>query len=507
MTAEAQKKSWTRDPLVWLGALGATTIHGWLFFAGEYLPYIDWSNHLGLISILAHGGDSGALTYAERSWLPTPYLLFYALTAAFAQVLEVVAAAKLTLLVATAAIVFGSAYLAEVCGRSPRLALLSPLALFGISLGYGFASFVTALAVIPWALGAAEQWLGEGGKRRWWALAGLLVLSYLAHALVFLLVSALVAIRSATFFGPGWWGRLWRTATAFVPAALAMAPLAYVFLSREHVGEGNQNPGRWAQFLPRDQHLANWGGHLLERGSEAHWLTMKGALALLVGWLALSLWRSVSVAKKSWGLELYAGLTALLYLYGPESLERPMNVWLVYQRFAVVAALLLFLLPRVDLSGWRGIFALPALALVLHNASINRAQVVNFNGWASKYDAVRAAVPKGATVLALSHAGPGDLLQFHPALGSLYFYHLCDGAAYTAFLFDNPLHPVFLKSKRPEAPFWRNPYEYSPYIPGANFQWLVLRGEPFVSRTIAAGLHRRVLEHEGWTVFETLPKP
>ena len=59
-------RPWWRDPLVAVGAVLAMTLHGWAFFAGEYLPYIDWSNHLGLISVLAHGGETGALDVLER---------------------------------------------------------------------------------------------------------------------------------------------------------------------------------------------------------------------------------------------------------------------------------------------------------------------------------------------------------------------------------------------------------------------------------------------------------
>ena len=77
---------WYADPIVAVGAVVAMACNGWVWFAGEYVNYIDYSNHLGLISILAHGADTGALAYADRSFAPVPYLLFYLISATFAQV-------------------------------------------------------------------------------------------------------------------------------------------------------------------------------------------------------------------------------------------------------------------------------------------------------------------------------------------------------------------------------------------------------------------------------------
>ena len=108
-----------RDPLVWLGAtLGAAfTAHA--LFAGPYLPYIDWSNHLALISVLADGGESGALEFMTRSWAPTPYLLYYALAAGLAQGMSVVTAAKVLLVLSAGLLAIGGAQLVIVRAYPP----------------------------------------------------------------------------------------------------------------------------------------------------------------------------------------------------------------------------------------------------------------------------------------------------------------------------------------------------------------------------------------------------
>lgn len=154
-----ESRAWVRDPLIWLGALFAAGAHAWVFFAGEYLPYIDYASHVGLISILAHGDETGALQYFSRSWAPNPYSLFYFVSALLAQALPVVVAAKLALVVASGSLTLAAAELAEVHGRDARLGLIAPMATFGYALGYGFASFVFAMPTMLFALAALERLL------------------------------------------------------------------------------------------------------------------------------------------------------------------------------------------------------------------------------------------------------------------------------------------------------------------------------------------------------------
>jgi hypothetical protein len=193
-----------------------------------------------------------------------------------------------------------------------------------------------------------------------------------------------------------------------------------------------------------------------------------------------------------------------MYLLGPTSTEWPFAVWLVHPRFGTLAVLMLLLLPRVDLRGKIGaVLCLLPLGLLLHNASINRRHVLWFNERAKLYDPVRAAVPKGARVLALTVVPAGDLTRQHHVLGSLYFYHLADGASHSAFLFDAPMLPIHLKEQRPRAPFWTSPASFDPTTHGVDHDYLVLRGPSLVSRTQRAGLHEHVGDFNGWNVFRT----
>lgn len=495
-------RSWHEDPLVWFAAIVAVAAHANMLFVGRYLPFIDWSNHVGLIAILANGGETGALAYAERSFAPTPYWLFYMTTAAVAQVVSVEAAAKIVFLLASFAMPLAGAYLAQAFSRSPRLGAIAPLALSGFALGYGFASFVFTLPLVLFTLGAAERLLcaSEADRRRaTLRLAALLVATYLGHALLFGFV--VVALFARIGFA------LLRDRADVRPFVLAALPsgaltiwtLASTSSWRE---SGAVVADHWATFERPAHTLATLGRDLLQRGDDRHDFTMLAALALLVAHVVGAIVRR---QRGRFGLEIYAALAILLYAFGPMTLERPVQVWMVAPRFATLAALFVFVLPPVDLRGRWGIASVVfALSIVVVDAQINRATIAKFNRIGRYYDPVRRHIPRGSTFLALTLVPPGDVATFHPAARSLFFHHLSDGAAYTAYLFDNPLHPVRPKKEgRPRAPFWRDVSTFDPTTHGVDFDYLILRGAPLVERTEQAGLHKLVAEENGWFVFRS----
>jgi hypothetical protein len=351
------------------------------------------------------------------------------------------------------------------------------------------------LFVFAWT----ERALDRPSDRRTLAvLAVFILLAYLGHAMVFAVTAAAVLVRAVV-------------ARRFKPLVLASLPTIAVALPillrtiftpwRE---EGADAPKGTRLFtFAWERQLSNLGGDLLERGSAEHWTTMYLALALLGLLLVMSMFRARK-RRSGVGLEIYASCLALMYLAGPASIEWPFAVWMVHARFATLAALLLFLLPRVDLRGKLGaaLSVLP-LGLVLHNASINRQHVLWFNEHARRYDPVRRAIPKGARVLALSVVPGGDLVRRHHALGSLYFYHLADGASHTAFLFDQAMQPLHLTKDRPRAPFWRSPGSFDAKTHGKDFDYLVLRGEGLIARAAKSTNHELVGNYDGWAVFRT----
>lgn len=487
----------------------------WVFFAGRYVPYIDWSNHLALIAVLADGGDTGALEYMHRSWRPTPYFLFYGLAALLGQFVTVDIAAKMLMVVAGGAMPLAAASLADACGRSPRLGLIAPLGLFGIAMGYGFSSFVFATPVLLFTLASAERFMHADDRRRAGVrLAAWLCVAFLAHALVFLTVCLIIGVRalveSARTRSPQ---RALQTIAAAVPAVVLSLPATIAQLSNPWNEESTKTAKGFLYFVSFDEHLSQIWGHLLHRGSGEHvtvmWLAV-GYFGLLVFWSVVR--RHPTPARPGFGLEWYALALTTLFLFGPNSMEWPSSLWLIYPRFGVIAGVVLLLLPRVDLRGWVGVpLALAALVLVGWNADLNARSVRVFSSWAKQYDPVREFLPPGQRILALTLVPPGDLTSQHPALGSLYFYHMVDGASYVAFIFDVPAKPTQpIKAVKPRQPFWKTPHKFDPKTHGQDYDYLVLRGAGIIERVKNAGTHDLLRTINGWAVFKTknpTPRP
>ncbi|MEQ9501313.1 MAG: hypothetical protein RIT81_30875 [Deltaproteobacteria bacterium] len=500
MIPPSHPRSGRLDPVLGLAAIAAVAAHAWMLFVGRYLPFIDWSNHLGLIAILAHGGD--ALAFAERSFAPTPYWLFYMTTAAFAQVVSVEAAAKLTFLTATAATTLATADLARTCGRDPRIAAIAPLAMFSVALGYGFAAWVCGVWTVPLVLAAVERTLHAPTRRHTAILSAAWTTCFLAHALLFLFVSAALVLRVVVdLLGRG----RSESAGRLRAVALAAAPAFLHGLFTVARLEPAEPATQWAHFEPAAWSLARLGSDLLQRGDDRHVYTMFAALAWWVALLILGARQRRRAPRGTVALALYAALAAGLYAFGPMTLEHPVEVWMLAPRFGALAALFLFLLPTPSLRSRAGVaFVGAAIALLVANAALNRQMIAKFDRIGQRYDPVRRHIPPGATYLALTLVPPGDLATYHPAVQSLFFHHLCDGAAYTAYLFDNPLHPVRPKHPRPPAPPWRDVASYAPDVHGVAYDFVVLRGSLLVERTKDAGRHRLVAEENGWFVFETV---
>lgn len=522
-------RPWTRDPLLWIALACTTAVTAHALAASRYLPLIDYSNHLGLISVLAHGAETGALDYLVATWAPTPYLLFYAITAMVAQVVPVDIAGQVTLTLAALLLGVGAASLADATGRSPRLGALAPLAMFGVSYGYGFVTFVFTAPILLWALATTERLvvaerghaLGAGTR---YGLA--VALTYLGHGLLFWSLALLLGLRvlvvglAQVAHDRAALRHVGRTVTRLglgaLPACALALPSIVHHLRHPDIEAGVAPPTSLFSFEPWSSHVQQLGGHLLERGSTDHWTVMYAVAALFLVLLAAALFvpRTTDVARESrWALVVYATAVVAMFLVGPMSLEWPSSVWYVYPRYGVIAAALVWLLPRVRLAGAFGVVVvLTSVGLVTWNAGLNRQHIARFDEWASQYDAVRDVVPPRTRVLALTVAPGGDLSHNHPALGSLYFYHLVDGATYTAFLLDKTAHPVHSRRDvpQPRAPFWREPHSFDPRVHGVDFDYLVLRGPALVARTREAGLHELVAEINGWVVFKTkapTPRP
>lgn len=503
----------------------AIALHAYVFFSGRYLPYNDWNGHVGLSSVLAHGATTGADVYLERSFFPTPYYLFYVATAFWSLFMPAEIGAKLNLLIATALWMIGTARLAVTTGRHPRVCLIAPLAVFGGSLGLGFASFVFAAPLMLFALSDAETLLRDmredeaffekDARRRFIFLALDLVLVFLGHGLLFVFTVLLIGARVAAHMIQWWRQRKRRNAVRallsvglpFLPAGFLVLANLYGRLQKPWIAPEFQSAegvalAGWASL---SKHWATLPGDLLDRGGAGHGLTMGLALVVLGLWIGAGfLWRQPRDPETGvLGPSIYALVMGIVFWFGPEWAGWPITFWVVYQRAAVFFALLLFLVPRTDFSGAKG-GALAAVAFVplIHNALINADYIRTYAAWAAPYDQVRTAIPPRQKVLPLHVPGSLGAGNQYPAAGTLGFLHLADGAVYVP-IGNTPEEVPVHRTNDPKTPYNPSWNHFDPKTTGLAYDYLVLRGARLVNATRQAGKHISVLEVGGWTVFRT----
>ena len=497
---------WHRDPIVVGLTLAGALAMAVVVFAGRYLPYQDWAGHVGLSAVLSYGDVTGADRYLTRSFVPTPYFIFYSSTAGLGRLVPIEVAAKLNLVLATVVASIGAARLAQATGRSPRLSGIAPLLMFGAPLGFGFASFVIGLPWLLHALADAEQVFSSSSDRRTPALrlTVFLALCFLGHGLVFVFAAVLIGVRSII--------HLFRRREPWPIAYVVMSGAAVVctvampsilrrveqrYVSPEFMSQTGPAIAGWADARA---HLDTLAGDLLDRGGTGHGWTM----AMVIAWgaaLVLARYRlgRQPPAHGADGLTTYAWTTTAVFALGPVWLGWPVTFWIVYQRAGTLAALLWLLSPRTALTGRAGVaLAIAALIPVAHNAFVNRSVVRNYSDWAAPYDDVRAEIPRGARVLPLNRGvarKPGDTLGF---------YLLVDGASYIPIGNIPEEMPVHRRNSpgTPYNPTWDS---FVPSIHGRMYDYVVVYG---THPRMTGGSHRAVARHGPWTVFRTVaPHP
>ena len=501
---------WHRDPVVWLLAIIGAASCASVVFAGRYLPYQDWAGHVGLSAVLAFGDSTGADVYFTRSLVPTPYYLFYVSTAAFGQLMPVEVAAKLNLVLASFVASLGAARLAQASGRSPRLCGLAPLMLFGVSLGLGFASFVTGLPWLLHALADTEHLVTADPTRRAKTAARLTVflcLCFLGHGLVFGFAVLMIGIRLAVHFlrRPDQRIIVGYAAGGIAVVALLAIPsvvrrLQHRYISPEFITPGGPALAGWASV---SEHFKSLGADLLNRGGgPGHTVTMVMVVAFVAIVAGARKWQGrhpIRTESSGGGLPLYAATMTLMFAFGPTWIGWPVTFWVVYQRAGTLAAMLLALLPTTNLRGWPGAaLAMLAAVPVVHNALINRPLIVRYSEWAAPYDEIRRQIPPGQRVLGLNQGvprRPGD---------TLYFYHLVDGAAYVP-VGNIPEEVPVHRRNVPGTPYNPSTKGFDPSGNGRMYDYVVVYGHrPQRTVMTSTSTHQRVDYRGRWMLFKTL---
>lgn len=186
-----------REPAYWIAFAVCLTAASVPFLAAKYLPMADLPEHAAQVAVFKAFDDPCYRfdRVFEFNWA-TPYLLGYLIARAFAAVVTVHVAIKLTVFVWVLLLPLSMRVLLLRSGGDPWLSLLGfPLA-FGFSFYWGFLNFGLAIALGILHIAVACDVLRRPGRRN---VAALVILSFLlliAHALMLIISAAVAAILS-----------------------------------------------------------------------------------------------------------------------------------------------------------------------------------------------------------------------------------------------------------------------------------------------------------------------
>ena len=196
-------------------------------------PMQDIWQHLALVDVI-HNYDAPGSIYPDYFSLPNaprPNLVYYYLTDLLAYLAPLEIANKLVLSLYVVTFPAGFLYLLRSFGRSRWLSLFSFPLVYNAMFGYGFVSFLLAMPMLFFAVGAYRRFLlprGDELDLRLGALAAALtLLTFFTHAHVYLLLCFLMGILLLIHREDTLWGNLLRV-SPLLPALAFFGPWFWV---------------------------------------------------------------------------------------------------------------------------------------------------------------------------------------------------------------------------------------------------------------------------------------
>jgi hypothetical protein len=323
--------------------LALLATHVLLMASLRLYPFLDMPNHLAAATIVRHAGEPDhpfGRYYAVDTSFPQPNTFHLLLTSS-----------RLFPSVETANRVFHAAYVALVplavlliirrLGGNPWFALLAFLLLYNHSVNYGFVGFTIALPALLLLVLALVRLADRDDRPTRLAIAVLLPVLFVMHALAALFAVGLVLLTFA-----GWW---WRSPALLARRALLVAP-AVALVGAWWIRRPPEGEGGLARFLleyyrdhyvpnfPRRAGLLVFDNYALFPGALGYAVAAAFALAIIVpalAWLVRDR-RGLAAflaAPRSRPVVVLGGWALACVLLLPDRLPGQM---VLYERFAVL---------------------------------------------------------------------------------------------------------------------------------------------------------------------------
>jgi hypothetical protein len=524
--------------LVVLGLVAA--LLAWPFLVAQWLPLVDYPEHLGTIAAL-HGAGSDARfsPYFVVDYPRTQYLLFYWLGDLLAYPLGIDGAGRATVILSVASLPLAVAVWLREHGRPMILGALAGGIAIHVYVLWGFLNYAMGMSLAILALAALTRVVRRPDvvSALWLAVAALA--AFYAHAQTFAFFGLGAVVTMIAMLKNGGWPRMRRALGHALAAAVPSVIGVALWLRNSGVIErgvaGTRNgsaaalEGAPPGFAPAAETLAGWQSHSfgLWRDSSGMHLAIAFAAVTLVLVMARGLSRRgpsqgpilPSFASSfrsraplmppipSMAPELVLALAVGLYFFAPHSYR---NIEPINLRFMpLMLALLPALGPRAALGTWaRRMIAVCTLALTFYAAQTHRAHFVETDAEMADLRTALDHTEPGARLLGLIFDRESRIASLPIYLHAHQYYQAEVGGLACFGFVEFPISPIQYRPGA-EPPTFPARFEWTPeQYDHARYQdafdyWLIRHPERGAPRSIfrTGTAPEPIYEGYRWTVY------
>jgi hypothetical protein len=470
----------------------------------RFLPLLDFPNHLGAMAILHRHGDPswGYDKFYTLNLKPAPYWGHYFPVHVMAYVVPLEVANKIWISLVALALPLGTATLAQQIGRSPWLAVLVAPFAFSFCFAMGFLSFCGGVAVFPWAFYVLEAFLDEPTVLRGVALALLGCVLYLMHVMPWVVFGLGAGVILCSH---GWRPKRMLVAAGCLLVSVALALSGFLHQQKWATAttgatKGLTHEGSWTMRFDTFK--------IAMRGLKDRWLVnlphgWSQVLELVLAATLLALLVSALWARRDGerGFRYrYEGVLVIcvaLYFCLPQTLYTPLAWWYIAGRMTSFIVVVLALLPRGAIEGWRRLLLLPAALISFVFPLVLAVHWHRYDQRTAGFVRLMNQVPRGSSTLVLMLGKVDDPDADKNSLPFLEFHALAQvlGGGFDPWSQATPLGG-FPMSPIPEmklpAPYYSRPQDFSFERYGAYYDYIVTRNE--------RELHSTVNDARAWPV-------
>lgn len=381
----------------------------------RFLPLLDEPNHLSAIYVWHFFDDPAARLqeFYELRIRLVPYMAYYLLVHATAFITSLESANKLVLSAYVLSIPTAALLWTRRTRRSPWLSILTfPLA-YSYSWSYGFHPFNVGIALFLFALIALDAFLERPSPLRALTLALLALLCDLGH---FVMLCAFFVCVPCLWIA-------WRPRFKTLLASIGLiAPSAALFAWQVSHHQSNETPLRRTggeffsgQYLSPVEMLRLFPTYTLDSVSGSAEMWVFGVIAGSAGLLLIAgmFWLKSKPEGRGGFLLTYRGALLALAMTGsyfalPLHLHKPFEWWFVSGRFAPLVCFFIFLLPRIELRGYKRLWILPTVCAAFYLPVHISEKYVAFNERAAPFVRMMEATKPGKNILYVGMKPPSD---------------------------------------------------------------------------------------------------